>query len=115
MAHGEPIAPVDDRSAKAGDFGVISGHLTVIDTFAPSAQLQFGAVTLLRGRVVVAHAATDSHGEFLFLPLEDSGDYEVRLESEHFEGSRKFAFRAGQAARVDFIVHSKTAQGSSQK
>jgi len=114
MAHGEPIAP-SEGPAKAGDPGVISGRLTVLDTFAPSAQVQFGTVTLYRGDVAVAHAATDSRGEFLFLRTKDTGEYEIRVDSERFEGRRKFAFRSGQAARVDLVVHSKQGNTGPQK
>lgn len=111
MARGEPIAPVE-QPAKAGDMGVVSGRLSLIETFAPAGPIGFERVSLYRDGRAVAEASTDARGAFLFVRIKGGGEYELRVTSDRFAGSRRFLLKAGDAANVDLVVRRA---GTSQK
>jgi hypothetical protein len=109
ISRGEPLSTIDD-SAKAGDAGVVSGRLAVIETFAPAGPVGFETVTLYRAGAPVSHATSDARGAFMFVGIKGGSDYELRVASDRFVGSRPFSLPAGGHASVDLIVHAAAAR-----
>jgi len=93
MARGEgPLKATEDPPA-AGDPGVVAGRLEPAATFAPSAPIAFEPVVLTRDGVVVARTTSDAHGAFMFVKIEQPGEYEARIASDRLVGATRFSIR----------------------
>ena len=86
--------PPRDPPIAAGDFGVITGKVEVIQGFTPTAPVAFEPVALYRGSDVVAKAVTDAHGEFMFVGI-SGGVYEARIDADGFMGRVRLSIQTG--------------------
>jgi hypothetical protein len=97
MARGEgPLKSMEDPPA-VGDPGVVAGRLEAVATFAPSAPIAFEPVVLTRDGAVVSRAISDAHGAFMFVKVEQPGEYEVRVDSARLAGVTRFSIRRAGA------------------
>ena len=101
MSRNEPIAPVLGP-AHPGDPGVVSGRLTLVETFAPAAPVEYQTVALFHDGKEVSRATTDAHGAFLFVRVKGGQEYELRVVSDRLTGNR--SFRVRESATVDLVV-----------
>jgi hypothetical protein len=97
MARGEgPLKAIEDPPA-VGDPGVVAGRLEAVATFAPSAPIAFEPVVLTRDGAVVSRTTSDARGAFMFVKIEQPGEYEVRVASDRLVGAARFSIRRAGA------------------
>jgi hypothetical protein len=95
MARGEgPLKGGEDPPA-AGDWGVVTGRLEAVPTFAPARPIGPEPVALFRAGDLVSQTISDAHGEFMFVGVKQAGTYEIRVASDQVVGSARFSIRAG--------------------